>query len=216
MIESWSNAFGCAPSASASWATAAGPTSNRLVAISVILTGYTSFTTNPAIRGVNLRRHRLRCNRTTLVAVVSKACTGGGFILRVQRTRGTPFRGCASQLVIQRQHRQRAYLESLPGAARRLRVITDRPNCACIGQVMVVFLDCVSFRRNIARTLDAVSTARYERTLAPSSSRENSSANRLRTSASGAPVRSRNELIARSCLRASLLRSKSELTEIPP
>src|SRR5256885_9975262 len=71
------------------------------------------------------------------------------------------------------------------------------------------------FRRNIARTLDAVSTARYERTLAPSSSLENSCANRLRTSASGTPVRSHNELIARSCLIASLPVSKSELIKTP-
>ena len=84
----------------------------------------------------------------------------------------------------------------------------------------IVMHDCLPeryalFRRNIARTLDAVSTARYERTLAPSSSLENSCANRLRTSASGAPVRSHNELIARSCLIASLPVSKSELIKTP-
>ena len=84
----------------------------------------------------------------------------------------------------------------------------------------IVMHDCLPgryalFRRNIARTLDAVSTARYERTLAPSSSLENSCANRLRTSASGAPVRSHNELIARSYLIASLPVSKSELIKTP-
>ncbi len=68
--------------------------------------------------------------------------------------------------------------------------------------------DRAAVRRNIARTLDDVRTARYERTLAPSSSRENSFVNRLRTSASGAPVRSRNELMARSCRTASFPGSK--------
>src|SRR2546430_16726509 len=45
--------------------------------------------------------------------------------------------------------------------------------------------------------------------------RSNSCANRLRTSASGAPVRSHNELIARSYLIASLPVSKSELIKTP-
>jgi len=71
-------------------------------------------------------------------------------------------------------------------------------------------------RRNIERTLDIVRTPRYERTLAPSSSRENPCANSLRTSATGAPVRSSSERIARSCLTASLPRSKSELIRTSP
>src|SRR5580658_10129225 len=68
-------------------------------------------------------------------------------------------------------------------------------------------------RRNIARTLDAVRTARYERTLAPRPSLEYSCAKRLRTFACGAPVRSHNEVTARSCLTASLSGSKSGLIE---
>ena len=70
-------------------------------------------------------------------------------------------------------------------------------------------------RRNMARTLEVVRIDRYERTLAPSSRRANSCANKPRTSASEAPLRLRNELIARSCLTASLSGSKSEFIEIP-
>lgn len=71
-----------------------------------------------------------------------------------------------------------------------------------------------SFRRNIAhvgrrqdRKVRANSGTRFEP--------ENSCVNRLRTSASGAPVRSHNEAIARSCLTASLPGSKSEFIEPP-
>src|SRR6266513_894121 len=76
----------------------------------------------------------------------------------------------------------------------------------------IVMHDCLPGRYALFRR---VSTARYERALAPSSSLENPCANRLRTSASGAPVRSHNELIARSCLIASLPVSKSELIKTP-
>jgi hypothetical protein len=69
------------------------------------------------------------------------------------------------------------------------------------------------FRRNIARTLDTASTARYERTFAPNSSRENSCANRRRTSTNGAPVRTCNELIARSCRAPSSPGSKRDFIE---
>jgi len=94
------------------------------------------------------------------------------------------------------------------------RIESEDATATTVGDVSITAH--AAFRRNIPRTLDAVRTARYERTLAPSSSLENSCANRRRTSAGDAPVRSHNELIARSCLAASWPDSKSDFIETPP
>ena len=52
-------------------------------------------------------------------------------------------------------------------------------------------------RLSIRRTLAVASTDKYDRTVAPSSSRASSRANRARTLAAGTPERSLSELIAR-------------------
>src|ERR1700757_2502657 len=87
-------------------------------------------------------------------------------------------------------------------------------SCSCLApQLPGASLHNAPSRRNIARTLDTVSTARYERTFAPNSSRENSCANRRRTCTNGAPVRTCNELIARSCRATSLPGLKRDFIE---
>lgn len=77
----------------------------------------------------------------------------------------------------------------------------DSRACGLVGGNRRMRLDGVlrdSFARlSIRRTLAVASTDKYDRTVAPSSSRASSRANRARTLAAGTPERSLSELIAR-------------------
>jgi hypothetical protein len=73
----------------------------------------------------------------------------------------------------------------------------------------------VPAERSNARTLAAVSAGRYERTLAPGSSRANSREKRVLIAPGGTPVRALNERITRSSPKDSS-RTMGELITVSP